>query len=57
MNQENNQGGAPKSAVRRQRNWKRIHHSPLFWIGALMFLMAIMIYILSDDLAWRPYLH
>ncbi len=36
------------------RDWRRIHHSPLFWIGIAMGLAAILIYVLSDDLAWRP---
>jgi len=31
-----------------------IHHSPLFWIGVAMCLAAIVIYVLSDDLSWRP---
>jgi hypothetical protein len=37
-----------------RRDWKRVHHSPLFWVGALLFLAAISIYVLSDDLSWRP---
>ncbi|WP_297295303.1 hypothetical protein [uncultured Methylovirgula sp.] len=41
-------GGAPR------RDWRRIHHSPLFWLGVLMFAAAIGIYVWSDDLAWRP---
>lgn len=40
--------------VTRSWDWRRIHHSPLFWIGAFFFLLAISIYVLSDDLAWRP---
>jgi hypothetical protein len=36
------------------RDWRRIHHSPMFWIGVVLCLSAIMIYVLSDDLAWRP---
>jgi hypothetical protein len=36
------------------RDWRRIHHSPIFWIGVVLCLSAIMIYVLSDDLAWRP---
>ena len=36
------------------RDWRRIHHSPIFWIGVVMCLAAIMIYVLSDDLSWRP---
>jgi hypothetical protein len=38
----------------RPRDWRRIHHSPIFWIGIALCLAAIMIYVLSDDLAWRP---
>ena len=46
MHKENNHGGALKPAVRR-RDWRRIHHSPLFWVGALLFIAAITIYVLS----------
>jgi hypothetical protein len=42
-----------KPAVRR-RNWRRIHHSPLFWVGLFLCLSAITIYVLSEDLSWRP---
>jgi hypothetical protein len=33
---------------------KRIHHSPVFWVGACLFLLAIAVYVLSDDLSWQP---
>ena len=46
----------PKPAVRRH-NWRHIHHSPLFWFGFFLFLAAIAIYVLSDDLSWRPRIH
>ncbi len=36
------------------RDWRRIHHSPAFWIGVLLCLAAIAIYLWSDDLSWRP---
>jgi hypothetical protein len=26
----------------------------MFWIGVAMFLAAITIYVLSQDLSWRP---
>lgn len=29
-----------------------IHHSPLFWIGVVLCLAAIVIYVMSDDLSW-----
>jgi len=31
-----------------------IHHSPIFWLGILLCLAAIAIYLWSDDLSWRP---
>jgi hypothetical protein len=49
----NNHQHEQKSAAD-QRNWRRIHHSPLFWIGVFLFLAASAIYILSDNLFWRP---
>jgi hypothetical protein len=36
------------------RDWRKIHHSPIFWFGVLMCLVAIAVYVLSDDLSWRP---
>jgi hypothetical protein len=44
-------GGPSKPAGRR-----RIHHSPMFWVAVVLFLAAITIYVLSDDLSWRPQL-
>ena len=34
--------------------WKRAHHSWWFWIGVVLMLTAITIYVLSDDLAFLP---
>jgi len=48
------QRSEPEPVVRR-RDWRRIHHSPLFWLGVVLCLAAIMIYVLSDDLSWRPH--
>ena len=53
MNIEKRHGDIPRPANRR-RHWRRIHHSPLFWVGVFPFLAAITIYVLSDDLSWRP---
>jgi hypothetical protein len=35
-------------------NWRRLPHSRLFWVGLFLMLLAITIYVMSDDLAWRP---
>ena len=48
---KNGHGGV--TGVRR-RDWTRIHHSPLFWVGVVLCLAAIMIYVLSVDLSWTP---
>jgi hypothetical protein len=55
VNKGNHHGGTHKPAVPR-RNWKHVHHSPMFWIAVVLFLAAITIYVLSDDLSWRPQL-
>ena len=39
---------------KKQLDVRRIHHSPLFWVGAVLFLAAIVTYVFSDDLSWRP---
>lgn len=36
------------------RDWRRIHHSPIFRIGVVLCPAAITIYLWSDDLTWRP---
>jgi hypothetical protein len=35
--------------------WKRAHHDFRFWIGLILMLTAITIYVLSDDLAFLPH--
>ena len=37
-----------------ERDWRQIHHSPMFWVGVVMCLFAIAIYVWSDDLSWWP---
>ena len=47
-------GGGARSP---KRDWRRIHHSPLFRVGVAMFLTAILTYVFSEDLSLRPRLH
>jgi hypothetical protein len=35
-------------------DWRRVHHSPLFWVGAALFLAAMAYYLWSQDLSQRP---
>ncbi len=34
--------------------WKRIHHSPFFWVAAFFIMMGMIIYIGSNNLSLRP---
>jgi hypothetical protein len=34
--------------------WKRAHTDWRFWIGVILMLLAMMVYVMSMDLAWRP---
>jgi hypothetical protein len=52
---KNDRENTPKRAANRS-NWRRVHHSPLFWIGVFLFLAAGAIYVLSNDLSWRPHI-
>jgi hypothetical protein len=35
--------------------WKHAHHDWRFWIGLILMLVAITIYVMSDDLAFLPH--
>jgi len=43
-----------KPAEESPRDWRRIQHSPMFWVGIVMCLAAITVYVLSGDLSWLP---
>ena len=36
------------------RYWRQAHHDWRFWVGMVLMLAAITIYVLSDDLAFPP---
>ena len=35
--------------------WKRAHRDWWFWVGLVLMLTAITIYVMSDDLAFLPH--
>jgi hypothetical protein len=35
--------------------WKRAHHDWRFWAGLVLTFAAIMIYVMSDNLAFLPH--
>ncbi len=51
-----NEGSARQSVPHGQRPyWKRAHHDWRFWLGLVLMLAAIAIYVMSDDLAFLPH--
>ena len=34
--------------------WKRMHHDWRFWIALLLMIVAMIIYVVSEDFAWLP---
>ena len=36
------------------RTGRPIHHSPFFWVGVILFILAISVYVFTDSLAWMP---
>jgi len=41
-------------ALAQRRDWRRVHHSPWFWVGVAMCIAAILTYVFSEDLSLRP---
>jgi len=33
---------------------RRLHHSPWFWGGVVLFVVGISFYVFTDSLAWLP---
>ena len=34
--------------------WKRIHHSPFFWVAAFFIAAAMVVYVTTNNLAFWP---
>ncbi|MEO5955473.1 MAG: hypothetical protein ABIR36_07270 [Nitrospiraceae bacterium] len=32
--------------------WRRVHHHWYFWVGMFLMLVAIGIYVMTEDLSW-----
>lgn len=35
-------------------SWKRMHHSPFFWVAAVFILLAMVIYVTTNNLSMMP---
>ena len=48
-------GGPSTDAARPQKPyWKRMHHSPFFWVAAFFILVAMTIFVMTDGFLIRP---
>ena len=34
--------------------WKRMHHTPFFWVAACFILLAMAVYVVTDGFAIMP---
>jgi hypothetical protein len=53
----NHQGGDPNGGSVHQGQrpyWTRTHRDWRVWIGVVLMLAAMIVYLMTDDLAWRP---
>jgi hypothetical protein len=51
MSQPHHDGGARPPGP----YWKRAHRDPKVWIAFIIILVAMMIFVFSDNLALRPH--
>ena len=47
-------GGAHAAEHPHGRHWKRMHHSPFFWVAAIFILLAMVIYVTTNNLSFLP---
>jgi hypothetical protein len=45
----NTQAAGPKGPY-----WRRMHHSPFFWVAAFFILLAMVIFVMTDGFLLRP---
>jgi hypothetical protein len=51
---QKHQGGPHTSAASPKPYWKRMHHSPFFWVAAFFILLAMVIFVTTDGFLLRP---
>jgi len=47
------QHGGPHARQNRS-NWKRLHHSPFFWVAAVCLLLGMVVFVITNNLAFWP---
>jgi hypothetical protein len=47
-------GGPHTDSSPQRPYWKRMHHSPFFWVAVFFILLAMTIFITTDGFLLRP---
>jgi hypothetical protein len=47
-------GGPTTGSSPERPYWKRMHHSPSFWVAAFFILLAMVIFVTTDGFLLRP---
>jgi hypothetical protein len=55
-NPKNQQHGGPNAAENRthRSSWQRMHRSPFFWVAAVCLLLGMIVYVITNNLAFWP---
>jgi hypothetical protein len=54
----NQHGGSDSDGVHHgfhRPYWKHAHYDWRLWVAVSLMLIAVLTYVMSDDLAWRPH--
>jgi len=51
---QHHRGQKPEGRLSHGPNWKRLHRHWYFWVGMFLMLAAVVIYVMTEDLAWVP---
>ena len=52
--QKHHGGPGTESSRPQKPYWKRMHHSPFFWVAAFFTLLAMTIFVMTDGFLLRP---
>jgi hypothetical protein len=51
---QHNGGQNQEESHPRSPYWRRVHHHWYFWVAMFLMLVAIVNYVMTEDLSWLP---
>ena len=55
MPHSHHQHGDPNGGIVHRPYWTRAHRDWRVWVGVVLMLAAMIIYLMTNDLAWGPH--